>query len=182
MTNAHAETDLPTDTRECGFMGCGRAECAEACTPEPPTEATRGARIQAVMTPASVSAQIAEAFRTYAAERYEAALKNPDIPWLEQPGFLARQYRKVADDLRAQADRIEATADPEPSPHPVTEADVEVAARAMFEEPGAVDPASPDYMTWAEVTATDATRAEIWREDARRVLEAVEAARKAGGE
>lgn len=66
--------------------------------------------------------------------------------------------------------------------HPVTNADVEVAAQAMFEEPGAVDPASPDYMTWAEVAATDQSRADIWREDARRVLEAVAAARKAGGE
>lgn len=64
--------------------------------------------------------------------------------------------------------------------HPVTNDDVEVAARAMFEEPGAVDPTSPEYMTWAEVVATDHSRADIWREDARRVLEAVEAARKDG--
>lgn len=67
-------------------------------------------------------------------------------------------------------------------PRAVTDAEVEVAARAMFEEPGAVSPYAPDYVEWAEVAATDQTRAAIWREDARRVLEAVEAARKVGGE
>ena len=54
---------------------------------------------------------IAEEFRTYAAERYEAALQFPDLDWLKQPGAMARHYKKVADDLRAQADRIEAAAE-----------------------------------------------------------------------
>lgn len=58
-----------------------------------------------------------------------------------------------------------------------TDVTVEAAARAMFEEPGAVDPSSPDYMTWDEMAATDSTRADIWRADARRVLDAVEAVR-----
>lgn len=28
----------PTDTRECGFMGCGSPRCEEVCTPEPQGE------------------------------------------------------------------------------------------------------------------------------------------------
>lgn len=46
-----------------------------------------------------------------------------------------------------------------------TDEQVERAARALFEDPLAV----PEY-TWAEMVVEDPSRAEIWREDARRVL------------
>lgn len=56
---------------------------------------------------------------------------------------------------------------------PVTDEMVEAAAQAMFEEPGAIG----DGYTWAEMVAEDPSRADIWRADARRVLEAAESAR-----
>jgi hypothetical protein len=62
-------------------------------------------------SPRTEAAAIAEAFRAYAAERYESALEHPELDWLKQPGAMARHYKKVADDLRAQADRVEAAAD-----------------------------------------------------------------------
>ena len=48
-----------------------------------------------------------------------------------------------------------------------TEAQIEAAARALFEDPHM----SADY-TWAELVEDDPTRAEIWRIDARRALTA----------
>lgn len=77
---------------------------------------------------------VSEAFRLYAAQRYEAALLNPELDWLKQPGPMARQYRKVADDLRAHADRIQ-------TGH-------EIIARA--ETPSVPDVAVPDNTDIAE--------------------------------
>ena len=50
---------------------------------------------------------------------------------------------------------------------PITEAQVEAAARASFEVPN-----GPGDYTWAEMVVEDPTRADIWREDARAILEA----------
>lgn len=47
---------------------------------------------------------------------------------------------------------------------------VEAAARALFHDPLASD----DY-TWEEMVAEDNSRAELWRDDARRVLAAADA-------
>ena len=72
-------------------------------------------------------------------------------------------------DVDAAARRVKAREDArlgEPS-----DAKVEAAARALFEEPGH-DPESPDFMSWDDVVAEDRERADIWREDARRVLRA----------
>lgn len=51
---------------------------------------------------------------------------------------------------------------------PITDEAVERAARAMFDDPNV---AGAGY-TWAEMVVEDPTRADIWRKDARRVLEA----------
>lgn len=48
-----------------------------------------------------------------------------------------------------------------------TEEQIEAAARAMWDHPDAGD----EY-TWAEMVTGDPSRAELWREDARRVVEA----------
>lgn len=45
---------------------------------------------------------------------------------------------------------------------------VERAARALFE-----DPISSGSYTWAEMAQGDESRAELWRDDARRILKAV---------
>lgn len=50
---------------------------------------------------------VADAFRSYAAERFEAYLENPEVSWIEQPFEMAKRYAKIAADLRAHADRIE---------------------------------------------------------------------------
>ena len=50
------------------------------------------------------------------------------------------------------------------------DARVEAAARALFHDPLASD----DY-TWEEMVAEDNSRAELWRDDARRVLAATDA-------
>lgn len=50
----------------------------------------------------------------------------------------------------------------------VTEAEVEAAAKAMFEDGTGL----PGDYTWAQMVAEDPTRADIWRADARAVLEA----------
>lgn len=64
--------------------------------------------------------------------------------------------------------------DPASTSQEPSEAQVEAAARALFEEPGH-DPNSPDFMSWDEVVATDGKRADLWRDDARRVLRAARA-------
>lgn len=48
---------------------------------------------------------------------------------------------------------------------------VEAAAKALFEDPLAVG-----ELTWADVANDDPTRAELWRDDARRILLAAAAA------
>ena len=52
----------------------------------------------------------------------------------------------------------------------LNDARVEAAARALFHDPLASD----DY-TWEEMVAEDNSRAELWRDDARRVLAAADA-------
>lgn len=48
-----------------------------------------------------------------------------------------------------------------------TEEQIEAAARAMFEHPD-----EPGSYTWAEMAVADPSRADIWREDARRIVNA----------
>ena len=58
----------------------------------------------------------------------------------------------------------------------VTDAEVGAAARALFEDPMVTG----DGYTWAEMVADDPSRADIWRAEARRILEAAAGVVSAG--
>lgn len=49
----------------------------------------------------------AEAFRTFAQDRYLRYLEHPEIDWTDQPSEMARRYARAADDLLTEANRIE---------------------------------------------------------------------------
>lgn len=72
-------------------------------------------------------------------------------------------YADVADRIIAAGFRLRG---------PVSDEMVEAAAQTMFEDPSEYG----DY-TWVRMIAEEPSRADIWRADARRVLEAAESVR-----
>ena len=83
-----------------------------------------------------------------------------------KPGSLIGLWLRTASALEA---RIKRPSEPQGEP---SDAQVEAAAQAMFEPDGP----GGDY-TWAEMVVEDPSRADIWREDARKVLRAAGGAR-----
>lgn len=59
-----------------------------------------------------------EALREYAENRYLAYLKDPELPWQEQPKGMARDYAMRAADLIQEADRLKAEGEAKPEREP----------------------------------------------------------------